>query len=110
MLPERKTFVPVTSGEVLLGYADTELLSRIRREEWPVTQVGDVYVPLDENNAVSLDTPAAELMEKISATSRRKFLVANGRQLLGVITLTDLMGYLEVLQEVRLVGGKATRS
>lgn len=107
MLPERKTFVPVILGGVLLGYADTEVLSHIRREDWPATKTGDVYVPADEGNTVGPDMPAAELMAKISATGRRKFLVAEGRRLLGVISLSDLMGYLAVLQEVSLPGHDA---
>ncbi|AHD03701.1 site-2 protease family protein [Leisingera methylohalidivorans] len=110
MLPERKTFVPVILGNVLLGYADTEVLSRVRREDWPTTRVGDVYTPVDEENTIGPGMPAAELMAKISATGRRKFLVADGRQLLGVISLTDLMGYLAVLQDIRLQDGQKKRS
>ncbi|WP_027255920.1 site-2 protease family protein [Leisingera aquimarina] len=110
MLTERKTFVPVTEGDVLLGYVSTELLQGVRREEWLVTKVGDVYAPLDEDNTVSPGLPAAELMAKVSATGRRKFLVADGRQLLGVITLTDLMSYLAVLQDIRPLDGISKRS
>jgi hypothetical protein len=36
----------------------------------------------------------------MSKQGRRKFLVATGDQLLGVITLSDLMEYLAVLQQV----------
>ncbi|MEX0301478.1 MAG: site-2 protease family protein [Leisingera sp.] len=110
MLPERKTFVPVILGGVLLGYADTKVLSHIRREDWPVTKTGDVYVPADDDNTVGPDMPAAELMAKISATGRRKFLVAEDRRLLGVISLSDLLGYLAVLQEIKLHESQAERS
>lgn len=102
MLLQRKSFVPVVLGDVLLGYADTGLLSQSRRETWSAKQVGDVYVRSDGDNTVGPEMPVADLMAKISATGRRKFLVAEDRQLLGVITLTDLMGYMAVLQEIRL--------
>lgn len=110
MLAERKSFVPVMLGDVLLGYADTGLLARTPRADWAATRVGDVYVAADADNTVGPEMPAAELMAKISATGRRKFLVAQGRRLLGVVTLADLTGYLAVLQEIRLPGGKAGRS
>ncbi|KIC23658.1 MULTISPECIES: site-2 protease family protein [unclassified Leisingera] len=102
MLSGRKSFVPVVLGDVLLGYADTGLLAQTPRADWAATHVGDVYVAADADNTVGPDMPAAELMAKISSTGRRKFLVAEDRQLLGVVTLSDLTGYLAVLQEIRL--------
>ena len=107
MLRQRKSFVPVVLDDVLLGYADTGLLSQNRRETWGAKHVGDVYVPTDVDNTVGPEMPIADLMAKISASGQRKFLVAEGRQLLGVITLTDLMGYMAVLQEIRLSEKKA---
>ncbi|KIC15221.1 site-2 protease family protein [Leisingera sp. ANG-Vp] len=106
MLSGRKSFVPVVLGDVLLGYADTGLLAQTPRENWSATHVGDVYVPADASNTVSPEMPAAELMARVSSTGRRKFLVAEGRQLLGVVTLSDLMGYLAVLQEIQMPAGK----
>ncbi|KIC32500.1 site-2 protease family protein [Leisingera sp. ANG-M7] len=107
MLSGRKSFVPVVLGDVLLGYADTSLLAQTPRADWAETHVGDVYVPADADNTVGPEMPAAELMAKISSTGRRKFLVAEERQLLGVVTLSDLTGYLAVLQEIRLPDRKA---
>jgi CBS domain-containing protein len=107
MLAERKSFVPVVLDDVLLGYADTGLLAQTPRADWAAARVGDVYAAADADNTVGPEIPAAELMAKISATGRRKFLVAEDRQLLGVVTLSDLMGYLAVLQEIRLPDRKA---
>ncbi|KIC27135.1 site-2 protease family protein [Leisingera sp. ANG-M6] len=107
MLSARKSFVPMVLGDVLLGYADTSLLAQTPRADWAETHVGDVYVPADADNTVGPEMPAAELMAKISSTGRRKFLVAEERQLLGVVTLSDLTGYLAVLQEIRLPDSKA---
>ncbi|KAE9624732.1 site-2 protease family protein [Parasedimentitalea maritima] len=106
MLPERKTFIPVIKDKILLGYADTELLTHTNREEWPTTKVGDVCVMSDESNTIGVDTSVVKLLEKISRTNKRKYLVADGRQLLGVITLTDLMSYMALLQDVRLMGNE----
>jgi hypothetical protein len=47
------------------------------------------------------------LLRRIAETGRRKFLVAEHQGLLGVITLTDLLSYLAVLQEIGVAGRPA---
>lgn len=105
MLPSRHSFLPVEEAGVLLGYIDSATLAKVPREEWLRTPVGDVCVPLEAAGAIPLDMPVPELMRRISETKQRKFLVAEGRRLLGVITLADLTGYLAVLQETRMPQG-----
>jgi Zn-dependent protease/predicted transcriptional regulator len=100
MLRHRMSFVPVVEGKQLLGYIDGEVLGRIDRENWSNTQVGDVFVALSDENSVAGTVSAHELFTRMSKQGRRKFLVATGDQLLGVITLSDLMEYLAVLQQV----------
>lgn len=99
MLANRITFVPVVEDGILLGYLDGEVLSKIDREHWSSTQAGDVYAPLGEGNSVTTDTPASQVMQRMTQTGQRKLMVVQNRRLLGVITLSDLMGYLAVLQE-----------
>lgn len=106
LLPERKSFVPVVQQGVLLGCTDTQDLARVPQEQWAQTPVDDVYQPPDGSNSVAPDMQAGALMRKISETGRRKFLVTDKGRLLGVITLTDLTGYIALLQEVRQLGGK----
>lgn len=99
MLANRITFVPVVEDGALLGYLDGEVLSKIDREHWPSTQAGDVYVPLNDLNSVTTNIPADQVMRRMTQTGQRKLMVVENRDLLGVITLSDLLGYLEVLQQ-----------
>lgn len=101
MLHNRVSFVPVVEEGVLLGYVDGNVLSKIDRENWPSTKVGDVYVPLSEESSVTIDFPVDQLMRRISQTGRRKFMVTEDHVLLGVITLSDLTGYLTILQDLQ---------
>ncbi|WP_413868640.1 site-2 protease family protein [Albidovulum sp.] len=100
MLPNARSFVPVAEGEHLLGYVDTALIRRIDRENWDSTHVNDIFIAGDATNTVSPDLPADALLRRIAETGRRKFLVAEDHRLLGVITLSDLLSYLAVLQEI----------
>lgn len=101
MLQHRVSFIPVVDGEVLLGHIDTTVLRGIDRENWANTYVGDVFAALDGAVTVRPDLAVQDLMSQIAKTGRRKFLVAKDHKLLGVITLADLTGYLNITDMLR---------
>lgn len=98
MLGHNVSFVPVLDGDRLLGYVDTALAQKIGRNEWPRTLIGDVYIAASDVNTIPPDTPTQALMDKITKTGQRKFLVSDGNALRGVITLADLTTYLTISQ------------
>ncbi len=98
MLPRHVSFVPVMEGEHLLGFVDTALIREIDRENWPTTRLGDILVLSDESNTVSPDTATDELFQKMAANGQRKWLVARNGRLEGVISLSDLLSYLAIMQ------------
>ncbi len=100
MLAHAISFVPVTDGEHLLGYIDAGLMRRIDRENWDSTHVGDIFIAADAENTLEPDFPADALLQRIATSGRRKYLVAERQRFLGVITLTDLLSYLAVLQDL----------
>ncbi|WP_317054725.1 site-2 protease family protein [Roseovarius rhodophyticola] len=102
ILRSNVSFVPVVENKVLLGYIDTEVLSHLERENWRNTKVNDVFVELNPDNCITEDMPLSELMKKISETNRRKFLVSQNSTLTGVISLSDLMGYLGLISLLKL--------
>lgn len=96
MLHHNVSFVPVVEDGVLLGHMDQALFSSIDRENWVNTRVADVFSGLDDTSIVSPELPVQDLMTIISKTGRRKFLVVERHKLVGVITLADLVHYLEL--------------
>jgi len=95
MLGKGVTFAPVVERSVLLGHFDQSVLSGIDRENWANTRVGDVYVGLDQGVMIAPELPVPDLLEIISKTGRRKFMVVSDHHLYGVITLADLIRYLK---------------
>ena len=91
MLPQKVTFVPVVEGSTLLGYIDSDILRRIETDNWVTTQVGDVFAAHDASNTVDPSTPASDLLTRMAETGQRKFLVVKDGNLVGVITLTDML-------------------
>lgn len=106
MLRHRVSFVPVVDSDILLGYVDSNVLTSIDRENWSNTLVGDVFVTIDETNSVSPSLAVGTLLETINTSGRRKFLVAEGRHLVGIVTLSDLMTLLAMVQKLNLSNGK----
>jgi Zn-dependent protease len=94
VLEHTVSFVPVVEENVLLGHIDTAVLSRIDRENWSNTRVGDVFVGLDPTAMVPPDLPVTALLDRINTTGRRKFMVVADHELCGVITLADLAPHL----------------
>ncbi len=95
------TFVPVVEGSELLGYVDLRLVRMIDREHWATTTVEDVIESTGQDNTVPPEMPAQELMDRMLKTGHCKFIVATGQTLVGVVTLTDVVGHLKT---ARLIG------
>ena len=101
LLGRRVSFAPVVEDGVLLGHMDQNLLAAIDRENWADTRVGDVFAGLDADAFVPPEMPAEDLLQHMSKTGRRKFLVVHEHHLDGVITLADLSQYLRTADALR---------
>ncbi len=99
-LSEGISFAPVVENGALLGYVDLPLIRRIERENWATTRVDDVVEGVSDEITISADAPVSQLLEQIGRTGQRKLMVVDGRDLQGVITLSDVMGYLEISRQL----------
>ncbi|WP_299554561.1 site-2 protease family protein [uncultured Tateyamaria sp.] len=100
MLANGIGFVPVVEDGRLLGHIDTCVLARIDRENWANTTVDDIFVELKQATCIPPDMLILELFDRIARTGQRKFMVVESRQLLGVISLSDLTRYLGLLADL----------
>jgi len=100
MLRHGVSFVPVLSGETLLGYVDTSGARSLDRHDWEARRVSDILVRSGPDNTVAPDTPLNEVFKRMAVNSRRKLMVVEDGYLVGVISLSDLMHHLALEQEV----------
>ncbi|MGJ8571180.1 MAG: site-2 protease family protein [Hoeflea sp.] len=100
MLHYGVSFVPVLSGERLLGYVDTAAARAIDRQEWPGRRVSQIMLPEGPDTTVAPDAPLDQVFKLLAAHPRRKLMVAKAGRLLGVISLSDLMHHLALEQEI----------
>lgn len=92
-------FVPVMEGTRLLGYIDRNTLHAIARDAWDSLTVGDVFVPLSQENSVPADFLIQDLIERMQLGGQKKFLVVEGNTLLGVISFADIISYVSLENE-----------
>ena len=100
MLRHGVSFVPVLAGEVLKGYVDTAGVRSVARENWGSRSVQEITVPAEADTTVATDTPLNEVFRRMTTNTRRKLMVVEGRRLVGVISLSDLMHHLALEQEI----------
>ncbi|MBC7284573.1 site-2 protease family protein [Hoeflea sp.] len=100
MLRHGVSFVPVVSGYVLLGYADTAGVRSVDRRDWAARRVSEIMIRADASNTVVPPTPLDDVFKRLVAHSRRKLMVAEGGRLAGVISLSDLAHHLALEQEL----------
>jgi len=84
------SFIPVVEDGILLGAIDGSVVSGIDREFWHSTRVDDIFIVPNREQLLTASTPIATVLKRIDRTGQRKFLIVEGRQLRGILTLADL--------------------
>jgi Zn-dependent protease/CBS domain-containing protein len=96
----RKTF-PVASDGHLEGFINTQALSRIPREEWDQHTVAEVMRPDIKAISIGPDADAFRALAKMQHTGSSRLLVTDGDQLLGIVSLKDLLRFLQLKLELQ---------
>jgi Zn-dependent protease len=91
---------PVVDGDRLTGCVTTRAVRELPREEWPQQTVGAIAEPLSEENSVGPRLDAMKVLSKMTGSGRSRLLVVEDGNLVGVITLKDLVELLSVKIEL----------
>lgn len=109
MLSHGVGFVPVVENGQAIGYVDTAAVRGIDRDNWDTTRVEDVFVPLTPDMRTMPQETLEQILRRVAQSGRRKFIVEEGRRFAGVLTLSDLVGHVEVLRELTAGGAVPSR-
>jgi Zn-dependent protease len=99
----RKAF-PVASNGHLEGYISTQALARFPRAEWDRHTVAEVMRQDLQAVTISPQTDALEALGRMQRTGASRLLVSNGTQLLGIVSLKDLLRFLNLKIELESIG------
>jgi CBS domain-containing protein len=97
----RKLF-PVASNGHLEGVISTQALAQIPREEWPLHTIAEVMRHDLGPASISPDADALEALSRMQRTGMSRLLVTDGDQLVGIVSLKDLLRFLN--QKIELEG------
>jgi Zn-dependent protease/CBS domain-containing protein len=90
----RKVF-PVASNGRLEGVISTKALAQIPRAEWELHTVGEVMDPNVAAASLPPDADALQALGKMQRTGMSRLLVTDGGNLLGIVSLKDLLRFLD---------------
>jgi CBS domain-containing protein len=95
----RKVF-PVVSDGRLVGYIETRDLARVPRSEWELRTVGDLMHEDVTPIAIRSDAEALDALKQMRQTESGRLLVVDNGQLVGILSLKDLLRFLTLKLEL----------
>jgi predicted transcriptional regulator len=90
----------VAANGRLEGVITTQALSRIPRGEWAEHTVSEVMTPDLREVSIAADADATEALGKMQRTGASRLLVTDGDRLVGIVSLKDLLGFLNLKLEL----------
>lgn len=100
---------PVVDEERLLGCVTTREIKELDREEWEHTSVGAISAACNAANSISPDEDALAAVAKMSREKSSRLMVVEGKRLVGVLTLKDLLAFFASKVELGDLGETAPR-
>jgi Zn-dependent protease/predicted transcriptional regulator len=91
---------PVVSFGRLNGCISVNAAAGVPRDEWSNQTVGSITMPCDRETTIHPDESAAQALAVMNRTRHSLLLVVEGDQLVGVITLQDMLRLLSLKVEL----------
>ena len=93
--------LPIVDGsDRLIGCVTMKQVKEIPREEWGRRTAGDMAAACSPENTVAPETDAMEALSLMNRTGSSRLMVLEGDRLAGVISLKDLLKFLELKVEL----------
>jgi len=94
---------PVLDGDRLVGCVTSRRVKDVPKELWSRRTVGDLVKPCSADNTISPETDAMKALSIMSRTGNSRLMVVDQGRLVGVITLKDMLKFLDL--KIDLEGG-----
>jgi len=104
-LRRRYQSFPVVDDARLVGLLTLQQVKEVPREEWDRRVARDVMTPIEDGIVVEPGRKMTDVLQTIQETGSRRVLVAEGDRLFGIISSTDIAGWVQRSRELEgLVG------
>lgn len=95
-------FFPVVENGRIIGSISLAQVRRLARDAWSSATVGDVLVPLSDENAIEAEVGAIAALRAMQRHKSSRLMVVDGGILVGILALKDLLKILSL--EISLEG------
>jgi predicted transcriptional regulator len=87
---------PVVEGSTLVGCVTSRMVRDIPPEEWDRQTVGDLLSECSTQNTIGSAADAMDALSKMNRTGNSRLMVVDEGQLVGVVTLKDMLEFLSL--------------
>jgi CBS domain-containing protein len=87
---------PVVDGSALVGCVTSRAVQGIPTEEWDRRTVGDLLSECSTENTIGSTSDAMDALSRMNRTKNSRLMVIDEGQLVGVITLKDMLEFLSL--------------
>jgi Zn-dependent protease len=94
-----KSFPVVDRGR-LVGCVGVEDVRKVEEARRPLVRVREVMEPCDAERTVAPETDAAAALRQMQRTGRTRLIVVRTGELVGVVSLSDLLSYLSMARDL----------
>ncbi len=91
---------PVLDNSKLIGFVNTHMVKEIPKENWKLRKVGEIASACSDENFVRPDADAMDALSKMSRSGNSRLLVLEDGELVGIITLKDMMTFLSMKMDI----------
>lgn len=91
---------PMVEDGRLTGCVTIQGIKEVPREQWSSRTLGDVRESCGEDNTVSPDADAVQVLAQMNRNGRSRLMVVDQGELQGLVTLKDLMNFIALKMEL----------
>lgn len=103
----RHTAYPVVDdGGRAQGIVSFRDALRLPRDRWQELRVADVMVPIERSDIFAPDLALEEAMRRLAGSQLRRALVVRGPELIGLLSVTDVVRLLELFEAEASAGSR----
>ena len=95
---------PVTEDGILKGSVTTKQIKELPKEQWAIHKVSDIVQSCSEENTILPNTDAMEALSLMNRTGNSRLMVVEGKKLLGVISLKDMLKFMALKLDLESSG------
>jgi Zn-dependent protease/CBS domain-containing protein len=93
---------PVVDDGQLLGWITVDAIRDLPRARWQQHSAGEFMTRPNDENSVDADTDAMQVLQQMSQVGQSRLLVMRDGELVGIITMKDLMQYIDLHRELEM--------